>query len=508
MLSFSQPQSLPRLVSVTLNTSKSERLKCLLHPYISQLLILDRDAGEPAPYPRDSEGEHPGQDASASQGEHSHFEQFRDVSCMSLNCGRKPACLEESRQTWGEHANGTRRAGEGFQPTAVEMRPLCCLPLYVLYYIHKGYGNIAPKTARGRIFCVIYGLFGIPLCLTWISELGKFFGSRARRFGEFLIRKGLTLRKAQFTCTAIFLLWGLVVHLLIPPFVYMYYEGWSYVEGFYFSFVTLTTIGFGDLVTAVDPNAGYPVLYCFFVQLWICLGLAWLSLFFNWNVHMVVEAHKALKKRRRRHLEGPQQHEKVEAKPVPPNAVDIFSFLSEKHEGYSDHIKHIGEEKSRDNAIGTVLIRSKSCSDNIGGMRILTYDRSLRRKRRHSFSEHLSEAYARRMSQVHSDVGISQDSVSIQLNIEASEEGGTIWATKENQPLLSEEDGICPVTEENLLNSGDESGTRDSTAEEKAGAESSAAEERSSGSEDLDFDLVNSIYYSSREQLVKDEDNG
>ncbi|XP_048841531.1 potassium channel subfamily K member 5-like isoform X2 [Brienomyrus brachyistius] len=371
-----------------------------------------------------------------------------------------------------------------------------------------GYGNIAPKTARGRIFCVIYGLFGIPLCLTWISELGKFFGSRARRFGEFLIRKGLTLRKAQFTCTAIFLLWGLVVHLLIPPFVYMYYEGWSYVEGFYFSFVTLTTIGFGDLVTAVDPNAGYPVLYCFFVQLWICLGLAWLSLFFNWNVHMVVEAHKALKKRRRRHLEGPQQHEKVEAKPVPPNAVDIFSFLSEKHEGYSDHIKHIGEEKSRDNAIGTVLIRSKSCSDNIGGMRILTYDRSLRRKRRHSFSEHLSEAYARRMSQVHSDVGISQDSVSIQLNIEASEEGGTIWATKENQPLLSEEDGICPVTEENLLNSGDESGTRDSTAEEKAGAESSAAEERSSGSEDLDFDLVNSIYYSSREQLVKDEDNG
>lgn len=25
-------------------------------------------------------------------------------------------------------------------------------------------------------------------------------------------------------------------------------EGWTYIEGFYFSFVTLTTIGFGDLV--------------------------------------------------------------------------------------------------------------------------------------------------------------------------------------------------------------------------------------------------------------------
>lgn len=55
-------------------------------------------------------------------------------------------------------------------------------------------------------------------------------------------------RKTQFTCTAVFLLWGVLVHLLIPPFVFMSQEGWTYIEGLYFSFVTLTTIGFGDLV--------------------------------------------------------------------------------------------------------------------------------------------------------------------------------------------------------------------------------------------------------------------
>lgn len=55
-------------------------------------------------------------------------------------------------------------------------------------------------------------------------------------------------RKAQFTCTALFLLWGVLVHLVLPPFVFMSQEGWTYIEGFYFSFVTLTTIGFGDLV--------------------------------------------------------------------------------------------------------------------------------------------------------------------------------------------------------------------------------------------------------------------
>lgn len=65
-------------------------------------------------------------------------------------------------------------------------------------------------------------------------------------------------RKAQFTCTAIFILWGVLVHLVIPPFVFMSQEGWTYVEGLYFSFVTLTTIGFGDLVA----GKLFPFIYC------------------------------------------------------------------------------------------------------------------------------------------------------------------------------------------------------------------------------------------------------
>ncbi|KAG8430397.1 hypothetical protein GDO86_017889, partial [Hymenochirus boettgeri] len=56
-----------------------------------------------------------------------------------------------------------------------------------------GYGNIAPKTSAGRFFCIFYGLFGVPLCLTWISALGKFFGGRAKRLGLFLTKRGVTL---------------------------------------------------------------------------------------------------------------------------------------------------------------------------------------------------------------------------------------------------------------------------------------------------------------------------
>ncbi|MGH0153674.1 UNVERIFIED_CONTAM: hypothetical protein FKN15_049682, partial [Acipenser sinensis] len=56
-----------------------------------------------------------------------------------------------------------------------------------------GYGNIAPKTSPGRVFCIFYGLFGVPLCLTWISALGKFFGGRAKHLGQFLTKRGVSL---------------------------------------------------------------------------------------------------------------------------------------------------------------------------------------------------------------------------------------------------------------------------------------------------------------------------
>lgn len=71
-----------------------------------------------------------------------------------------------------------------------------------------------------------------------------------RKFGELSLTFFLCSlqRKAQITCTAIFIVWGVLVHLVIPPFVFMVTEGWDYIEGLYFSFITITTIGFGDFV--------------------------------------------------------------------------------------------------------------------------------------------------------------------------------------------------------------------------------------------------------------------
>ncbi|GLD63545.1 potassium channel subfamily K member 5-like protein [Lates japonicus] len=251
-----------------------------------------------------------------------------------------------------------------------------------------GYGNIAPKTKGGRVFCILYGLCGIPLCLVWISELGSFFGDRAKRLSQVLIRKGVSVKKVQFTCTALFLLWGLVVHLLIPPFVFTSLEEWSYLEGIYFSFITLTTVGFGDYVAGVNPDREYPRLYRVFVELWIYMGLAWLSLFFSWNVHMVVEAHKVLRKRRHKHRHIHDEEPVPEEKKNPPNVkqsvIDIFNFLSEQEDDYSTVIKGIGLMAKQRKPPAENINRSKSCSDILD---IQPLDHSPRRRRMISISQ-------------------------------------------------------------------------------------------------------------------------
>ena len=36
-----------------------------------------------------------------------------------------------------------------------------------------GYGNIAPVTAEGRIFCILFAIIGVPFTLSVIADVGQ-----------------------------------------------------------------------------------------------------------------------------------------------------------------------------------------------------------------------------------------------------------------------------------------------------------------------------------------------
>ena len=54
-------------------------------------------------------------------------------------------------------------------------------PINNYNYIVVGYGHIAPKTSWGQVITILYAIFGIPLTLFTITNLG-FIMATAFRF--------------------------------------------------------------------------------------------------------------------------------------------------------------------------------------------------------------------------------------------------------------------------------------------------------------------------------------
>ena len=61
--------------------------------------------------------------------------------------------------------------------------------------------------------------------------------------------------------------------------VYRYIEDWSWVDSFYFSVITVTTVGFGDLTPTTDGGKLFTVFY-------IIMGISIIATFLNARLKM------------------------------------------------------------------------------------------------------------------------------------------------------------------------------------------------------------------------------
>lgn len=71
-----------------------------------------------------------------------------------------------------------------------------------------------------------------------------------------------------------------IVFLVFPATLFIFIEDWSFIQGFYYCFITLSTIGFGDYV-AGNFQADWIWFYKIILVLWIIFGLAYLSMILN-----------------------------------------------------------------------------------------------------------------------------------------------------------------------------------------------------------------------------------
>ncbi|XP_023954175.1 uncharacterized protein LOC112057847 isoform X1 [Bicyclus anynana] len=151
-----------------------------------------------------------------------------------------------------------------------------------------GYGNLAPTTHLSRILMIFYGLFGIPINGILLANLGEYFGlqlisvyrkykrkdeRRADKLDYFFSNLGMLGQ------IFLYLVPGFLFFIFLPACIFIVFEGWDYVAGIYYAFVTLTTIGFGDLVAGTVNNgfkSGYFMAYQIFLIIWITFGLGYI----------------------------------------------------------------------------------------------------------------------------------------------------------------------------------------------------------------------------------------
>lgn len=147
-----------------------------------------------------------------------------------------------------------------------------------------GYGHSTPVTPSGKAFCMGYAMVGIPLGLVMFQSIGE----RLNKFASVVIRqfkRYLHCQKEEATEMNLMCATGMLSSIIITTGAAMFsqYEGWTYFDSFYYCFVTLTTIGFGDYVAlqkdrALQEKPGYVALSLIFILFGLAVVAASINL--------------------------------------------------------------------------------------------------------------------------------------------------------------------------------------------------------------------------------------
>ncbi|XP_032391734.1 potassium channel subfamily K member 9 [Etheostoma spectabile] len=146
-----------------------------------------------------------------------------------------------------------------------------------------GYGHAAPGTDAGKAFCMFYAVLGIPLTLVMFQSLGE----RMNTFVKYLLKRikkccGMSITDVSMENMVTVGFFSCIGTLCIGAAAFSHYEDWSFFQSYYYCFITLTTIGFGDFV-ALQKNRALQKkpLYVAFSFMYILVGLTVIGAFLN-----------------------------------------------------------------------------------------------------------------------------------------------------------------------------------------------------------------------------------
>ena len=119
-----------------------------------------------------------------------------------------------------------------------------------------GYGHSTANTQVGKIATMVYAAIGIPIALVMFQCMGE----RMNRFFSVIIKKvrgWLGCARVEANEIDLITASGTTSGILIASgaTLYHYQENWTPFNSLYYSFITLSTIGFGDYVALQEGNS-------------------------------------------------------------------------------------------------------------------------------------------------------------------------------------------------------------------------------------------------------------
>ena len=113
---------------------------------------------------------------------------------------------------------------------------------------------MTPETSLGQIITVVFCLIGLPIAMLTLKTLGEVISKIVYRIvclveTSLLGRRRPRKLKIKTFCFTFMLM---ILTLCFGGLAQMHLEGWSFVEGIYSWFATLSTIGYGDYIPGLN----------------------------------------------------------------------------------------------------------------------------------------------------------------------------------------------------------------------------------------------------------------
>ncbi|CAO1441982.1 unnamed protein product [Diamesa serratosioi] len=212
-----------------------------------------------------------------------------------------------------------------------------------------GYGNVAPSTEWGKITTIFYAIVGMPLFLLYLSNIGDILAksfkwiyakcclcricpkiARRRMMRErrklrlqtvdrdFPSESGVTesgsassdeidddiedeiIGDTQTVTVPITICVTIMIgYILLGATLFSKWENWDILDGSYFCFISLSSIGFGDIVPGAAVNVqDYKFVEWSFIlcAVYLLLGMALIAMCFNLMQEQVIFKLRSLKR--------------------------------------------------------------------------------------------------------------------------------------------------------------------------------------------------------------------